>query len=33
MSMINNDWLDAIRPEFSKPYYRDSPLLLLSRGF
>ena len=23
MSMINNDWLDAIRPEFSKPYYRE----------
>jgi uracil-DNA glycosylase len=21
--MITNDWLDAIRPEFSKPYYRD----------
>ena len=23
MSMITNDWLDAIRPEFSKPYYRE----------
>ena len=22
MSMINNDWLDAISPEFSKDYYR-----------
>lgn len=22
MSMINNDWLDAIRPEFSKDYYK-----------
>ena len=23
MAMITNDWLDAIRGEFSKPYYRD----------
>ena len=22
MSMINNDWLDAISPEFSKDYYK-----------
>ena len=23
MAMIQNDWLDAIKPEFAKPYYRD----------
>lgn len=23
MAMITNDWLDAIRPEFGKPYYRE----------
>ena len=23
MSMIQNDWLDAIQPEFSKPYYKE----------
>lgn len=23
MAMINNDWLEAIRPEFSKPYYKE----------
>lgn len=23
MTMIQNDWLDAIKPEFAKPYYRD----------
>lgn len=23
MAMITNDWLDAIKPEFGKPYYRD----------
>lgn len=23
MAQISNDWLPAIRPEFSKPYYRD----------
>ncbi len=23
MAMITNDWLDAIRGEFSKPYYKD----------
>lgn len=23
MAMITNDWLGAIRPEFSKPYYRE----------
>ena len=23
MAMITNDWLDASRGEFSKPYYRD----------
>lgn len=23
MAMITNDWLDAIRPEFGKQYYRD----------
>ncbi len=22
MAMIQNDWLDALKPEFSKPYYR-----------
>ena len=22
MSMISNDWLDALKPEFSKPYYK-----------
>ena len=22
MAMISNDWLDAVRPEFSKPYYK-----------
>ena len=23
MAMITNDWLEAIRPEFSKPYYKE----------
>ena len=23
MAMITNDWLDAIQPEFSKPYYKE----------
>ena len=23
MAMITNDWIDAIRPEFSKPYYKE----------
>ncbi len=23
MSMIQNDWLDAVKPEFSKPYYKE----------
>ncbi len=23
MAMIQNDWLDALKPEFSKPYYRQ----------
>ncbi len=23
MSQITNDWLDALKPEFAKPYYRD----------
>ena len=23
MAMISNDWLDAIQPEFSKPYYKE----------
>ena len=23
MSMIQNDWLDAIQPEFSKPFYKE----------
>ncbi|MDE6851328.1 MAG: uracil-DNA glycosylase [Lachnospiraceae bacterium] len=23
MAMITNDWLDAIKPEFGKPYYRE----------
>lgn len=23
MAMITNDWLDAIRPEFAKPYYKE----------
>ncbi len=23
MSLIQNDWLDAIKPEFSKPYYKE----------
>lgn len=23
MGMINNDWLDAIKPEFAKPYYKE----------
>lgn len=23
MAMITNDWLDAIQPEFGKPYYRE----------
>ena len=23
MAMIQNDWLDAIQPEFSKPYYKE----------
>ena len=23
MSMISNDWMEAVRPEFSKPYYKD----------
>lgn len=23
MAAINNDWLDALKEEFSKPYYRE----------
>lgn len=23
MAMITNDWLDAVKPEFSKEYYKD----------
>ena len=23
MGMITNDWLEAIQPEFSKPYYKE----------
>ena len=23
MAMIQNDWLDALKPEFSKPYYKQ----------
>ncbi len=23
MAAITGDWLEALRPEFSKPYYRD----------
>ena len=23
MAAINNDWLDALKGEFSKPYYRE----------
>ena len=23
MSQISNDWLEALKPEFAKPYYRD----------
>lgn len=23
MSQISNDWLEALKPEFSKPYYRE----------
>ena len=23
MAMIQNDWLEALKPEFSKPYYRQ----------
>ncbi len=23
MAMIQNDWLDVLKPEFSKPYYRQ----------
>ena len=23
MAAINNDWLDALRGEFRKPYYRE----------
>ena len=23
MGMINNDWLEALRPEFGKSYYKE----------
>ena len=23
MAMIQNDWLEALKPEFSKPYYKE----------
>ena len=23
MAAISNDWLEAVRPEFSKPYYKE----------
>ena len=23
MSMITNDWLDSVKSEFAKPYYKD----------
>ena len=29
MSAINNDWLDALKGEFKKPYYKELFLSLI----